>query len=139
MNMHTYRPPCDKSTMEDLYVVRGKTQMEIARLLGCSLKPVQTAMKRFGVVPRRAIKRDQKVPSNSSWKGETAGYQAMHLRVRTVRGKPNACEKCGTKVGRFEWANLTGKYSDPNDYKSLCISCHRKMDQAHRNFHAQSR
>ena len=57
-------------------------------------------------------------------------YGAAHYKVRTVRGTPSLCEVCGTKESKkFEWANLTGNYSDVYDYQRMCASCHRKHDK----------
>lgn len=69
--------------------------------------------------------------NSGSWKGDKASYSAFHYRVEAERGKPSKCEECGTKTAKkFEWANLTGKYEDVNDYKRLCNSCHRKLDKS---------
>lgn len=67
--------------------------------------------------------------------GEEAKYAALHLRVQRLRGKPRKCEICGTtQAKRFEWANLTGNYADPMDYKRMCGSCHHKYDGTAANF-----
>lgn len=67
---------------------------------------------------------------NLQWKGVKAGYKAFHLRVEAARGKPKKCEDCGTtSAKRFEWASVSGNYSDVNDYKRLCVSCHRRFDR----------
>jgi len=46
------------------------------------------------------------------------------------------CEVCGAKDQNrsYDWANLTGKYDDPSDYKRMCRSCHWKYDKKHLNF-----
>lgn len=64
------------------------------------------------------------------WKGENITYGALHVWVKKEKGKPKYCEYDTTHTGkRFEWANISGKYlRDINDYRSLCVSCHRKMD-----------
>ena len=64
-----------------------------------------------------------------------ARYASKHQRVYAIRGRPEKCEFCGaTKktpgVYGLEWANMTGNYNDPADYKSLCIKCHRKHDRS---------
>lgn len=134
MNMYTYEPPCSKETLERLYCIEKKTQIEIAHVLGVSLKPVQTAMRRFGIKARAAVPRDQRGSRNRAWKADAAGYQAMHLRVDSLRGKPKRCEQCGiddeNKI--YDWANLTGRYNDPFDFARLCRSCHRLMDNRKR-------
>lgn len=80
-------------------------------------------------------------PKNPSWKGEGATYSSVHARMcRTPR--PAACETCGRKGVRFEWA-LRGEvdrstclrspegyaYStNPADYANLCKPCHNALD-----------
>ena len=68
------------------------------------------------------------------WKGDKAGYAAMHYRVKRVRGAPKKCEICGKEGGneKYHWANLTGNFSNTNDYKRMCVSCHRKYDLSKR-------
>lgn len=69
------------------------------------------------------------------WKGNSVGYGAAHDRVKKYRGTPKKCEICGTtKAKRFEWASLTKKYWDSNDYVRLCCSCHRKKDKTFLNW-----
>lgn len=72
---------------------------------------------------------------NHCWKGDAAGYKALHRRVSKARGQPSRCEVCGTEsldVG-YDWANLTGNYADVNDYIRACKSCHSKIDDHGRN------
>lgn len=67
-----------------------------------------------------------------AWEGSAAEYSKLHRKVEKVRGKPQCCWICGATDPCFiyEWANLTGKYEDIQDYKRLCRSCHQKFDQA---------
>lgn len=72
-------------------------------------------------------------PNKGIFKAKT--YGAYHYRVRKIRGTPSLCEVCGTTTAKkFEWANLTGRYEDVNDYKRMCTSCHNKYDNKARNF-----
>lgn len=128
MNKYTYKPPCDKDTLAHLYLVEGKTYREIADALGVTVKPIQTAMRMFGIVARPAIPRDQRGERNACWKGDKAGYAALHRRL--YDGQQKHCDVCGESDPdkRYEWANLTGHYEDRSDYKRMCCSCHRKHD-----------
>lgn len=67
---------------------------------------------------------------NWMWKGENAGYHAIHIWLKTNYGKASKCEHCGTKKAkRFEWANISGEYKrDISDYLQLCSKCHHKYD-----------
>ena len=94
---------------------------------------VQTILERYLPERRPQAKRDQRAEANHMWKGDGAGYKAMHLRVYSERGAPACCTKCGTReASRYEWANLTGNYQDVNDYQRMCVACHRQFDAARR-------
>lgn len=68
-----------------------------------------------------------------AWKGEKAGYFAMHQWIRKQYGaaKKYQCMFCGGTRGSktIEWANLDGKYSrDPQTWTTLCKICHAAFD-----------
>lgn len=111
----------------------GRTIKEIGEELGPGYK-AQRIVERYVSERRSAAKRHQSGEANHAWKGSEAGYQALHLRVQTLRGKPNRCSTCDTTdpVVNYEWANLSGRYEDVNDYARLCIPCHRRLDSARR-------
>ena len=74
-------------------------------------------------------KLSHKLKRRNHWnfKGDKAGYKAFHLRLNIARGKAKTCKQCNSK--RFvEWANISGKYENMNDYKQLCRKCHNKFD-----------
>ena len=122
------RADIDESVLRRLYVDEGLTQQEAAAAMGTTQKVIWRALKRFGIPAHPQIKRNQRGALNDAWKGDDATYTALHLRVATERGKPSLCSQCGATHGRFEWANLTGKYEDVSDYQRLCVSCHRQLD-----------
>jgi hypothetical protein len=68
---------------------------------------------------------------NKSWKGNKAGYFAIHCWIRRRLGSPSVCDVCGCNDKRkYEWANISGEYKrDISDYKRMCTSCHRKHDK----------
>lgn len=109
----------------------GATVAEVQRALPPGFK-AQRILERHLPNRRRAVKRHQRGAANNSWKGADAGYAALHLRVAGERGTPSLCARCGATRGRFEWANLTGKYHDINDYERMCVSCHHTYDAARR-------
>ena len=121
-------PPESVETVRLLYA-NGKTQREIADRLDLSLKAVQGIFHRNGIKARIAAKRDQRGPLNARWKGDEAGYQAMHLRLYRARGRPFPCSVCRSMTAKaYDWANLTGNYSDMTDFAPMCRSCHWKHD-----------
>lgn len=81
-----------------------------------------------------ALVNDQWAENNPKWLGDGAGYHAMHDRVTRRRGRPKRCERCGTEdpTKRYEWANLTGRYEDPDDYERMCKKCHQGFDAPRR-------
>ena len=84
-----------------------------------------------------AIKRLQKCRFNKvmpkgknhhGWKGEKAGYRAIHYWVERQLGKPKKCSICGTEKN-VQWANKDHKYKrNVEDYFEACSSCHKIHD-----------
>ena len=66
------------------------------------------------------------------WKGDKVKYRGLHMWLQRNKQKPEACEMCGSIVGRLECANMKGhKYSRVlEDYKYLCVKCHRILDDS---------
>ena len=118
--------------VRDLYAA-GHTQDEIALKLGTTQKTIWRLMRNHSIQTRPPIKRDQRGEKNSTWRGPDATYAAFHKRVEVARGRPQSCAACDTQDPEtaYEWANLSGRYDEINDYVRLCIPCHRKVD-AHR-------
>lgn len=109
----------------------GMTQKEVARKLGTTQKVIFHRFRKAGFKCRVAAKRSQRGPLNSNWKGDQVTYTAFHYRVCALRGRPCLCAMCDTTTApKYEWANLTGDYRNPNDYAPLCVPCHRRLDLA---------
>lgn len=113
----------------------GQTQDEIAVALGLTQRVIWRLMERNGIARRVAAKRDQYGPKNHMWKGEAASYKAFHQRLERLRGQPKNCACCGTSdpSRAYDWANLTGRLENPDDYMRMCRSCHWKYDKKHKN------
>lgn len=113
----------------------GHTQTEIGEIVGLSQKVIWNLMRNHGILARVAAKRDQRGDKNHMWKGSDASYTAFHTRLYKEYGKPTWCEECGTTDSNvtYDWANLTGRYDDIDDYKRLCRSCHSKLDNKIKN------
>lgn len=111
----------------------GMTVAEIANVFPKGYK-VQRILERHLPERRPAIRRNQRGQLNHMWKGDEAGYKALHLRVRSQRGEPGPCEACDSSNAQTEWANISGDYSDVEDYLSLCLKCHRLLDAARRRY-----
>ncbi len=125
----------DDNKMRELYE-SGMTQEEVAKELGVSRKVIFNHMRKHGVKARVAAKRNQSGPINHMWKGDNASYKAFHVRLKHEKGKAkdHGCAVCGTKDPSiwYDWANLTGKFEDMDDYLPMCRSCHRKYDKKRR-------
>ena len=126
-------------TAINIYYTRdGMTIVETAQAIGAGMTPkiVQRCMERHSIPRRVARKRRQSGSANANWKGSDVGYSGAHRRLDALHGKPKSCVECGTKDKRksYDWANLSGKFDDPKDYKRLCRSCHSKLDRKERNF-----
>lgn len=70
-------------------------------------------------------------PLNNKWKGDKAGYHAIHKWINYYKGKPIECSRCGKNGPGVGWANIDHKYRrNVDDYIALCMSCHKKHDYA---------
>lgn len=119
----------DELTLREL-TAANFTQSEIGFKLGCSSKTVAARMRDYGIQPLKAVARDKTGERNPRWSGERATYGGFHQRIRRALGQPTHCEVCKTSDPnkRYEWANLTGKFNDPSDYRRMCVKCHRAHD-----------
>lgn len=74
---------------------------------------------------------DQKSSRPYAERENSNPYNKYHARVRSLRGAPHKCEICGEDNPRkqYDWANMTGEYENPDDYKRMCKLCHRKYDK----------
>lgn len=116
-----------------LLYMSNYSQDEVAQLLGTSQRVIYRFMLKHHIPARPAIKRFQCGSANAYWSGDSVGYKGAHNRVEAVRGRPRLCVECKTtSASRYEWANLTGNYKDPHDYKRLCRSCHIRFDNSRR-------
>lgn len=63
------------------------------------------------------------------FKGDAAGYVAIHAWVARRLGRPKNCEHCEA-TENLDWANKSGEYlRDLDDWIGLCRSCHMKYDR----------
>lgn len=117
----------------DLYWNHNYSQEEVGKVLGLSQKQVWRRMKNNKIPTRVARKRNQWGENNDSWKGDKAGYSALHYRVYSKLGKAKKCIWCQS-TEHVQWHNPTKEYTDVEKYISLCASCHAKVENRARNF-----
>ena len=67
---------------------------------------------------------------NHCWKGDQAGYWALHSYLSRHYPKSGACVCCGAQSATY-YALIHGRqYSrDRHDYLELCAGCHSRYDQ----------
>ena len=66
--------------------------------------------------------------NNPMWKGNDAGYGAIHAYVKRRFPKPDLCMECHKKVP-CDLANKSGEYKrDLSDWEWLCRTCHMTKD-----------
>ena len=128
--------PVDIEIVKKLYYEKGLTQTETAKAIGVSVRVIERFMIRHNLSRRQAKIRPSIVGSKHPlWKGASVTYKTFHKRLYKTLGQPKKCSVCGTTKSKiFDWANLTGKFNDPNDYKRMCRSCHFKHDGMNKNF-----
>lgn len=91
----------------------------------------------------KRVAKPGKLDKSVSWKGDNAGYYAIHEWLKVNFGKADCCENLDcvyprrngsgsilVKPKRFEWAYLGKRGFSRNRklYIKLCCSCHRKYD-----------
>lgn len=112
-----YKKYRDNGKLEDFAKKIGRTKQFVCR-----------KAKELGLTDRNAFK-------PYAEKKFTDPYGKYHARVRSLHGSPRKCEVCGEDNPHkwYDWANLTGNYDDPGDYKRMCRKCHRDYDRARRS------
>ena len=116
----------------------SQTQKDLLRATHLGKKASQETKEKMSKAHKgRKILWADKLSENRAyqWKGDKAGYGAIHRWVRKWKGKADHCEMCGdTGDRRYEWANVDGKYRRVlEDYIPMCCSCHTKYDSNHKN------
>lgn len=81
------------------------------------------------IVEKRRITRRGKYSGseNHNWKGDKAGYQALHIWIRNKLGKATKCSiNPKHKSKKYQWGNISGEYKrDLSDWREVCASCNK--------------
>lgn len=126
--IRTIKLPADD--IRRLYHTEGLTQSAIATHYGVSKATIRRFLSKNGIPFRPHTETQARLEKTAAWKGDDAGYVSLHIRVRRQRGTPKHCERCGLadESRVYDWANLTGNYSNVWDYERMCRPCHRRFD-----------
>ena len=83
----------------------------------------------FSAEHRKHISEAQKGEKSNTWKGEDAVKVSKHKYVASIKPEPKGCEFCNREK-KLSLANMKDhNYTkNPEDYKWLCYSCHKKYD-----------
>lgn len=78
---------------------------------------------------RRKLSEANSGSNHPQWKGDKAGYQAIHIWIRKHLKRKGECARCN-RHGYTEFANISGEYlRDVDDYIELCRTCHKEFDR----------
>jgi hypothetical protein len=77
---------------------------------------------------RERIRKSKLSEKNPNWKGDDAGYFAIHIWVKARKKSDGFCERCHKKKV-LDLANISGEYKrDLDDWEYLCRKCHMEGD-----------
>ena len=146
-----------KQDLIDYYITMKLSSYKIGKIYNCDHKTILNKMVEYNI-PRRLncghnhseetkkkISESRKgmkfteehkkniskslIGNQRSWKGDDVGYNAIHIRIRKHKPKPECCEICG-KSNKLELSCKDHKYSrNPEDYQYICRKCHRLFDK----------
>ncbi len=137
------KTPCEQCSV---IFYKRKTEYENRTQHFCS-RPCHVQYQRHNK-PSEETRRKLSEAGKKTYKGELAGYTAIHKFIYAYHGKAMKCEnvecvypriatgnrKMMQKPSRYEWANISGEYKrDISDWMQLCPSCHRKRDLEKKN------
>lgn len=85
--------------------------------------------KKASLETRKKLSESRTGKKNWAWKGDDAGYWAIHGWINRRKGsaKKYKCKHCGEQAQH--WANIDHKCRRvEEDYIPLCCKCHKKFD-----------
>jgi len=128
----------DECFLHDQYIEQKKSIMCIAKEFNSTYKKIRYWLIK-GNIPIRSLSEAGNGKHNSEkhgmWKGDKAGYAAIHYWVQRYKPKPEVCEICG-KEGRLELSNKTGKLiRDIENFQYIHKSCHQEYDKRNKIKH----
>lgn len=146
-----YKPPClerikccsDKCSRQQR---KGKTYEELVGKERATKWKQKVSIGTKNNLPSTVIKKGQRLsPSTEfkegecvgekhhNWKGDSAGYGALHEWIKRHKLKPKFCPICNINK-KLHAHNISGEYKrDVDDWVYLCQGCHFKLHRKIRN------
>ena len=79
---------------------------------------------------KKKMSEANKGENHPRWKGNDAGYIALHQYIKRNKPKPERCEICGKITNDLDCSNKDHKYTrNFEDYQYICRKCHRLFDK----------
>lgn len=134
-----FEDPAERQRLVALNVGRKQTDEHRARtsssLKGRTFTPEH--LEKLRSAGRRRFERERPQGDRAPrWKGDEAGYVAIHTWLRKQHPKTGTCEECGANVGaegqhgtHYAFRHHGTPYTrDREDYRELCPACHVNFD-----------
>lgn len=104
----------------------GVNTKQIAKMYRVSSATVWERLKPYGVLrSRSSLKSGER---NPQWRGDKAGYTALHNWVKRRFKRPELCDSCHT-IKALDLANISQEYKrELTDWEWLCRRCHMIKD-----------
>jgi len=122
----------DECFLHEQYVEQKKSIMRIANEFNSTYKKIRYWLIKGNIPIRSCSEAGQEIHQSENhgmWKGNEAGYAAIHYWVQRYKPKPEVCGICG-KSGVLELSNKTGKLiRDIDNFQYIHKSCHKKYDK----------
>lgn len=91
-------------------------------------KKGQRAHNKGKKLSKEYIEANLKGENNPNWKGDTAGYKAIHKWLNDNYPRQDYCARCKTH-GKTDYALIAKSYArKPEHYLELCRACHMLFD-----------
>ena len=128
------------------YITKKLSSYQIGEIYNCGQSTIMRKMIKHDI-PRRTISEAhkglkhseetknkmseaQKKENNPNWRGDKAGYKALHKYIRRYNPEPECCEICNEYGKKLELSCKDHKYTrNIEDYQYVCRNCHIKYDR----------
>lgn len=143
-NLHTSKIPdfITKDLMQELYVDKGQSVLQIGKKIGKSIRSVSRYLKKFGIITRPFSTEGIRNNLHWNWQGGKTELGALfrnrveykRWRTKVFERDNYTCKLCGKRGGYLNVDHIKPFSLYPklrveiNNGRTLCISCHKKTD-----------